>query len=252
MLSLDSQHDYGADDQTIIIFDWDDTICPSSWLKGVTTNSGVSAQNKSKLKTLSKRAEELLSLAATLGKIVIVTNARRPWVEYSCETFLPSLSRVLQDVPVVYALEHIPSMDIAILSDLRVGNGTTILTESKAQAMFSVVIDFYSRYPNQSWKNLISIGDAHFEHDAIRQVALKRPLRENPRKPCRCKTIKLIEYLSATGMISQCAIIENLLSKIVCHDGDVDIDLSDHRTLLSEWWNRFGEGRWRGPRFAWS
>merc|ERR1719359_2768345 len=100
----------------------------------------------------------------------------------------------MKPIPVMYALEAVKA------SDTEFKFGCT-LTDSKAHAMKAAVTDFYSRYPNQSWKNIISIGDAFFEHDAIRQVCNERPYREMEAKKCRTKTIKLLEGPSIAGMV---------------------------------------------------
>lgn len=233
--SLDSQNDYGKQDQTIIIFDWDDTLCPSSWINSVSPTCKVPPTYKGKLKTLSKRVESLVTLAEALGKVVIVTNAKRPWVEYSCKNTLPELLSWVKRTPVLYALEFVQELDGAVGPE----DVDILLTQSKAKAMKSVLGEFYSRYPNQSWKNVVSIGDAYFEHDAVQQVVSAR-LAQNELKPCRCKTIKLLESLSLLGMISQCAIVENLMTNIVSHDGDLSIDFASHQSLLNEWYTRFG------------
>merc|ERR1712137_972146 len=194
-----------------------------------------------KLKMFSDRARALLALAQTLGKVVIVTNAKRPWVEHCCKTYLPSLLEMLKDdIPVFYALEQIDFPEHSVPS----AEKKVLLTESKAEAMLSVIIDFYSRYPNQSWKNLIIVGDEQYEHDAIHQVLLKKPQEE---KPCRCKTIKLIKGLPLSLMIPECTILQCLLPEIVRYDGDVNIDIASHKLLLKEWWTCWTEASQKNP-----
>merc|ERR1719245_1070976 len=166
-----------------------------------------------------------------MGKVVIVTNARRPWVEMSCNTFLPALKDILKDIPVIYALERVRSG-----SKERWGNGGSLLTETKARAMKTAVTEFYSRYPRQSWKNILSIGDALFEHNAVRQVVSARPSN----KPCRTKTVKLLEGPSIAGMVVQLSIVTNWLPRIVQLDSDVDIDLGADEESVDNWVSLFG------------
>merc|ERR1719150_1778035 len=97
---------------------------------------------------------------------------------------MPALRDLLKDIPVIYALELVEEE----------GNGNAkitagLLTETKVRAMRAAVTEFYSRYPGQSWKNIISIGDALYEHTAIRQVVGERPMEEK----CRTKTVKLLD-----------------------------------------------------------
>jgi len=119
--------------------------------------------------------------------------------------------------------------------------GGSLLTETKARAMKTAVTDFYSRYDGQSWKNIISIGDAFFEHDAIRQVTAEHALNGAVTKKCRTKTLKLLEGPSMNGVLVQLSIIENWLSKIVEFDNNIDIDFSADEDQISQWVAQFGE-----------
>jgi hypothetical protein len=109
MTSTGSQADFARPDQTIIIFDWDDTLCPSSWIRA--NRSELSffrpapkiEKFQRPLRTLQKHVEALLTFAMTLGFVVIVTNAMDPWVETSCRNFLPQLLPMVMRLPVIYA-----------------------------------------------------------------------------------------------------------------------------------------------------
>jgi len=109
LVSTGSQAQFFNPDQTIIIFDWDDTLCPSSWIRA---NKRVlsffrPAPNIEKfqrpLRELQANCEALLKFAMQLGSVIIVTNAMEPWVETSCRNFLPGLMPLITDLPVVYA-----------------------------------------------------------------------------------------------------------------------------------------------------
>merc|ERR1712216_903728 len=122
------------------------------------------------------------------------------------------------------------------------GINPQMLTESKARAMKAAVSEFYSRYEGQSWKNIISIGDALYEHDSIRQVTRDRPSTRNlpvPKK-CRTKTVKLIEGPTVNGLAVQLNIVESWLAKIVKADDDIDIDLSADDESVNTWVKQFG------------
>merc|ERR1719353_1425048 len=125
----------------------------------------------------------------------------------------------MKPIPIMYALEIIKD-DMVNFEQLQ-ADGGCVLTETKAQAMKAAVTDFYSRYPNQSWKNIISIGDAFFEHDAIRQVSRERPQKDDAAKKCRTKTVKLLDGPTISGMIMQLSLVRSWLMKIVEMDEDV-------------------------------
>uniref|UniRef100_A0A7S4SJG6 Uncharacterized protein n=1 Tax=Alexandrium monilatum TaxID=311494 RepID=A0A7S4SJG6_9DINO len=236
--SLNSQVNFAESDQTIIIFDWDDTLCPTTCLRRVaaTNDRGrlsvkLTAETQSDLNMLADQVHLLLSRAKMMGKVVIVTNAARPWVDISCSCCLPALKVALQDVPVLYATEHLKE---AHGSD---NLPTWLLTQRKARAMKAAVSDFYSRYPEQSWKNVVSIGDAFFERDAIEEVVQSRPMRER----CRTKTVKLLEAPTIAGMVVQISLIENWLAKIVQMDGDIAIDLDADEETMNSWVSLFSQ-----------
>jgi len=94
MLSYNSQADFASRDQTIIIFDWDDTLCPSSAIRKMASfddqghlKAKLDANNKRELKLLAEQVNAVVNLASSLGKVILVTNAKRPWVETSSDFF---------------------------------------------------------------------------------------------------------------------------------------------------------------------
>jgi hypothetical protein len=83
---------------------------------------------------------------------------------------------------------------------------------------------FYSRYQQQSWKNVISIGDSVFERDAVKRVV---PNRSYTKKRCRVKTLKLFDDPGMEDLIAQVRVVRDVLSSMIQYDGDVDIELSE-------------------------
>jgi len=239
--SFESQMCFADANQTIVIYDWDDTLCPSTCMRRYAhfDKQGRLAVNmdretRSELNMLADQVIPLMRLSQSMGKVVIVTNAKRPWVDISCSNFLPQLKGCLQNVPVIYALELVKD---AVRMDTFDKDNGALLTETKARAMKAAVSQFYSRYPHQSWKNIVSIGDAQFEHTAVRQVVGDRPSQ----KRCRTKTIKLLEGPTIAGMVVQLSIVESWLTKIIQIDSDVDIDLSANEETVNNWVLLFGD-----------
>ena len=84
----------GGKHETVIVFDWDDTILPTSWLERLhAVTSGRQEQPKAQrlMATLCDVASETLKLAETLGEVIIITNSAPGWVVQSCEQFMPQL-----------------------------------------------------------------------------------------------------------------------------------------------------------------
>jgi len=175
-----SQGTFANVDQTILVLDWDDTLFPTTWVRHYMglhwryplEDQPVNAVQKTKIKQaldeLSCEVEEFLRLALTKGRVVIVTLAKIPWVQLSCDNFFPRIAKVIKenDIRIVYAQEAqfaesklpSPSPDAA--------SQEAYWTRKKQLAIRAEVEHFYSQYPGQSWKNMISIGDSDFERKA--------------------------------------------------------------------------------------
>lgn len=80
----------------VIIFDWDDTLLPSTFL---THQQGLRCSDTfplpedilDSLQKLENMVICTLSEASRRGKVVIVTNAEDGWIEFSAQRFMPNL-----------------------------------------------------------------------------------------------------------------------------------------------------------------
>ena len=77
---------------TTIIFDWDDTLLPSSWLsvKGLRLDYPAQLPKDviDELETHQESVCAVLTKAAQCGTVVIITNAETGWVELSAPRFM--------------------------------------------------------------------------------------------------------------------------------------------------------------------
>jgi len=78
----------GRPDDTLIIFDWDDTLLCSSAIN-------LQQWSQSQLDVLCATVETTLRAAMELGEVMIVTNGVDWWVDDSCRRFLPGLLPLL-------------------------------------------------------------------------------------------------------------------------------------------------------------
>lgn len=260
MVSTGSQAEYFRPEQTIIIFDWDDTLCPSSWIRAnkkvlsFFKPAPTTEKYQKPLRELQAAVEVLLKMSMKLGTVVIVTNAMDPWVETSCRNFLPSLLPLVSSLPVIYArsifeqqgvdVARSPSRESSPLSRMAMpgmyaANGQNRLQQVNAKmaqqqqtqeispqkwkevAFAQEIKDFYSRYQHQSWKNVISVGDSVFERDA---VVLQRP---TPQKKCRTKTLKLFDDPEIEELVAQVKVVYDVINVMVQYDGDLDIEIDE-------------------------
>lgn len=263
MVSTGSQAEYFRPEQTIIIFDWDDPLCPSSWIRAnkkvlsFFKPAPTTEKYQKPLRELQAAVEVLLKMSMKLGTVVIVTNAMDPWVETSCRNFLPSLLPLVSSLPVIYArsifeqqgvdVARSPSRESSPLSRMAMpgmyaANGQNRLQQVNAKmaqqqqtqeispqkwkevAFAQEIKDFYSRYQHQSWKNVISVGDSVFERDAVRRVVLQRP---TPQKKCRTKTLKLFDDPEIEELVAQVKVVYDVINVMVQYDGDLDIEIDE-------------------------
>ncbi len=91
---------------SLIIFDWDDTLLPTSFL----TKNGIYNENlilsnsdQEKIKKLEDIVFELLSKALDRGDVFIITNAGPGWVEYSAEKYYPKIMSLLKKIHIISA-----------------------------------------------------------------------------------------------------------------------------------------------------
>merc|ERR1719375_1960275 len=73
---------------------------------------------------------------------------------------------------------------------------------------------FYARYENQSWKNVVCVGDAIWERDAIRAVITSRPAFTKNRK-CRTKTAKMLDEPTIEELIAQVKVVHTGITHMV-------------------------------------
>ncbi|KAL7488452.1 hypothetical protein ACHAW6_015447 [Cyclotella cf. meneghiniana] len=94
-----------SNNNSIIIFDWDDTICPSSFVDRAQVDNYKKLPKKyhSLFAEIEKCAEKCLAEASKYGEVIIITNSDDGWVKYSAERYLPALLPILKKYRIVSA-----------------------------------------------------------------------------------------------------------------------------------------------------
>lgn len=215
--STGSSAEYHQPNQTIIILDWDDTLCPSTTCMrhhGLSVLGALpEGEVADSLQALSWECQALLDLAASLAeKVVVVTNAEEGWVDLSCKAWLPSLQGSLAKAEVCSARSTWEP------------RGVSSPAGWKARTFEDVIDRFYSRYEKQSWKNIISIGDAPHEREALFRVM--RLTAGERGKRCRSKSVKFVLRPSIEQLTREIQMLRESLREIVCHDDDLDLHFS--------------------------
>jgi len=92
----------GKAHQTIAVFDWDDTLLPTSFLYYIGFEKVRSSpQLNCIMQKLDKCVAKILEKAIHVGKTYIITNAMQDWVETSSEMFLPITHKLIKTNKIV-------------------------------------------------------------------------------------------------------------------------------------------------------
>jgi hypothetical protein len=214
---------------TVIMFDWDDTLLASSFLssRGYRVDSAspspadADPNDAAQLKALEQAVCSLLKLAMSYGHVNIVTNAETGWVELSAQKFMPAVLPLLSQVTVLsarstyepahpdaplkwkfYAFhERLRSAFGAGCMDGRVAEGTPVDQSGEMK------------------KNIASFGDSHVEREAIRAVT-------RGVVGWRCKSVKFAERPTIEQLRRQLELVSNCFHYIVTHSADLDLQLT--------------------------
>jgi hypothetical protein len=196
-----SQHAFADRDQTIIMFDWDDTLFPTTFLRhdlGLSVRKHLKNQNlkpdslaqiENCLARSAGHVDRLLRLADTCGKVVIVTLAKSPWVTDSCKYFYPGIGELIEklNIKIVYAQEG-KQVEYNKVNMMAEEQFEEFWAEMKGKAIAEALQEFYSQYEGQSWKNIISLGDSDFERYGAMAATLQYAQVQGLVKPDGKKT----------------------------------------------------------------
>lgn len=190
--------------KTLIIFDWDDTLFPTTLLvsKGIDlSNPTPSNQYISLFTKLDNTLFNLLSNLVQHSQIVIVTNAVKKWVDISLVT-LPK-SKVLIN-------KHIP---ILSARDLHKQEFPKDMKQWKRQTFKKIA------ETNKNFTNIISVGDAEYEYLAT--IDLYDKMAHSKKK--LLKTIRLFPNPSFESLINQLDLLSNSFHKIISCNRHLDL-----------------------------
>merc|ERR1719203_2129174 len=137
--------------QCVIIFDWDDTILPTTWLREQDYHPGDCDEDDDCLQKIAQHSKSLLETAISAGHTYIITNASSGWAEYSAARWAPELLPVLRKVPVISARDKFE----AAFPQVR---------QWKIQAFLEV----QRQLDATPITNLVALGDADYEIEAAR------------------------------------------------------------------------------------
>mmetsp|Transcript_29651 Transcript_29651/g.84714 ORF Transcript_29651/g.84714 Transcript_29651/m.84714 type:complete len:302 (-) Transcript_29651:59-964(-) len=197
--------------KTVTIFDWDDTLFPTTWLREqglLGEQAAVTPAHDARLEALARLVAATLEAAKTRGGVAIVTNAEQGWVEMSCEEAMPSLQPHLAGVRVISA------------SSRHKRRCPSAPTAWKCLAFAELVAEFYGSSGQSDAtprRNIISVGDSEHEMKALKRVATTTA--------CLAKCLKFCPRPSLEQLAGQHRELARFADDVVDHEGDLDCEV---------------------------
>jgi hypothetical protein len=197
--------------ETVIVFDWDDTMLNSTELKRLGLGLHCEVQDptlRASLASVSVAACAAIREAAKYGTVWIMTNAEAGWVQMSCQTFLPDLAGLLFDEM------HVPVISARTMFE---GEYPGDYTRWKRLGFAYLLVSHVSMSDILcTTNNILSIGDSNCERSAILEVCAGL-------EHTWCKSIKLKEEPTCEAIVAQLRFLEQMLRVIYEHKGHIDI-----------------------------
>eukprot|EP00928_Gymnodinium_smaydae_P005519 TRINITY_DN11879_c0_g2_i2.p1 TRINITY_DN11879_c0_g2~~TRINITY_DN11879_c0_g2_i2.p1 ORF type:complete len:388 (+),score=74.35 TRINITY_DN11879_c0_g2_i2:71-1234(+) len=215
---------------TTIIFDWDDTLFPTWFVKNVvrptSPDNDIFCELQAdspflpQLQEHARLVREVLTSASKVARVGIVTLAADGWVADSSEWYLPGLDlpKLLKDLNIrVYYARNFSRGDLSRIADEE--DGVNMMVVAKQFAMTKCLNKIRG---NRDWKhaNVISIGDSIYDHEACRECMFSHGHEGNV-----CKTVKLLDDPTLKALDLQLKKLKLCLPSLVANGDDVDFEL---------------------------
>jgi len=220
-------------EDTVVIFDWDDTLFPTWFVTEVVNPCLADPQSDNlpadspfiePLRSHGQTVQKVLEAARSNARVAIVTLAQRPWVLNSAAKYLPDLDfeALLEhlQIPVIYARECLKRHMIQQGSN---EDGLCLWTMAKQAAMKKALKKLYGKAP---WMNVLSIGDSTVERNALTELLWIAHDEDLGRSPC-CKTIKLMDDPSVEQLNAQLIMLSMWMQQLAAHGQDFDVSMDD-------------------------
>ncbi len=181
--------------KTLIILDWDDTLFPTSWISNKINNFNLTTIQTSYISLFSKLdvlLEDLLAKLLKCGKVVIVTNATLKWITMTLQ-ILPNTKKVIRN-----------NIDVISAKDMYHKKYADMMLWKKL-IFRDLVIKYFKE--NKYAENIISVGDASYEFNALVELY-------NKKKKRILKTIRLLQSPTYDLLIDQLEVLTKSVHKI--------------------------------------
>jgi len=187
--------------QTVIIFDWDDTLLCTSFLN-MRQEQQMPPAVERHVRGIEAASIRLLELSLKLGHTFIITNAMNGWVEYSAAKYIPDILPLLQKMRVISARGRYEAQYPGEVSKWKV----------------AAFLEVQRQLDSQIITNLISLGDSNFEMDAVHIMGKEF-------SQALIKTIKFRDNPSPEELLKQLELVAQKFERIVENARNLKIGL---------------------------
>jgi hypothetical protein len=236
------------------VYDWDDTLFPTSFLFDqlrldlavpLAQQRRLGARAKEVARKIARceaHASKILQQSNAVGQVVVVTLAVKGWVEQACRCFYPKVGELLRSlkIKVVSARQEHTAGKVNVSKGLvkaKCRSEEEYWGLLKGQAISKEIAQCYSQYEGQSWKNVISIGDSQFERYGL--LAASTAYMQNKRmsqldiRPCSPMDTSMWQKAEVNGDHEHEIRLRVKCCKLL---GDPDMDeLAVELSTISKW-----------------
>jgi histidinol phosphatase-like enzyme len=207
--------------KTVYIFDFDDTIFPSTFLM-IYKEQILTKNYKEDMLKLENTIINTLEKLENLGFVIIVTNSAPGWVEYICKAFFPKILNVLQKYVTISTREWFGSH---ISTDVSTDKNK-ILYEQAFLCKYKAFdwINNYFKSKNFEYEQIIHIGDAIHDREAFLNVFIKEKEKDGNR--FYVKSIKFQNNPRLTLLLEQWLEFLNTCEAITSYTSDLDLQMA--------------------------
>jgi len=197
-----------SSEHSLIIFDWDDTFFPTTFISNCTNVEEISAGEMSQIHVIEILVMDIIVLAKLLGECCIVSNASESWIMSCINKYYPHLYEILDN-----KVSIISSMDrftvAPIFKDPSVDGNTIRKYETFKEEVLMRNVD------GNNINRIISVGDSDIEKDALHLIHKIDPT-------IILISVKLLSYPSLKNLFDELMTIKKNLRKMVTQKESTD------------------------------
>jgi hypothetical protein len=186
--------------QVISILDWDNSLFPTmGYTQMISTTGGAHIDDK--FQTVVKK---ILQIAISLGKVFIITNAKKQWIDICVNEYMPCLKSLM------------PSIDVISACDENI----TEFPDNPGVWKKNTFINHLNDLTFNS-KNILCLNDEKIEQTIFKDIMKSTESLQN----INLKLINITKTSSIIELYKQLELVLNCYEAISRYDGFLDFDV---------------------------